>query len=315
MLNRRYLRIKVMQALYAYFQSDVKDLNKSEKQLLSSIHKIYDLYLYLLSLLLEIRDHAERVLEDAKSKRLPTAEDLSPNKKFIENKFLIQLSKNAVLQKELNARKISWQNEPELIKKIFNAIRSSDEYSQYLASDNDSYKSHKNFIEDVYKHEIAGLEAVHNLFEEIDIYWTDDIDFVNVMVIKTINSYSESATQHEGLFKLYKDAEEDKEFVEELFRKTIIHEETNEKYIGDKTKNWEVDRIAMMDVLLMKMAITEVLHFPSIPVKVSLNEYIELSKMYSTPKSKLFINGILDKLVMDFKTNKQIKKVGRGLME
>ncbi len=315
MLNRRYLRIKVMQALYAYFQSDVKDLVKSEKQLLLSINKIYDLYLYLMSLLLEIRDHAENVLEDAKNKQLPTAQDLAPNRKFVENKFFKQLSQNTVLQKDLNTYKISWQNEPELIKKIFNAIRSSEEYEKYLASDDNSYASDKNFIEDIYKHHIAGYELLHSLFEELNIYWADDIDFVNVMVIKTINTYPETANTSQGLFKLYKDAEEDKEFVVELFRKTILYEETNEKYIGDKTKNWEVDRIAMMDVLLMKMAITEVLHFNNIPVKVSLNEYIELSKMYSTPKSKLFINGILDKLVMDFKSNQQIKKVGRGLME
>lgn len=315
MLNRRHLRIKVMQALYAYFQSDVKDLNKSEKQLLISIDKIFDLYLYLLSLLLEIRDHAENVLNEAKNKRLPTAEDLNPNTKFIENKFLIQLSKNSVLKKEIAAKKISWQNDPELVKKIFNSIRSSEEFTSYMTSDNNSYKSHKNFIEDVYKHHIAGFELLHNLFEDLNIYWADDIDFVNSMVIKTINLYNENSGDSEGLFKLYKDESEDKEFVKDLFRKTIIHDQENEKFIGDKTKNWEVERIAMMDVLLMKMAITEVLHFTGIPIKVSLNEYIELSKMYSTPKSKIFINGILDKLVFDFKETNKIKKTGRGLME
>jgi len=313
MLNRRYLRIKVMQALYAFFQHENQDVYKGEKELFNSIEKIYDLYAFLLMLLIEIRDFAENSSEEAKNKKLPSQNDLVPNTKFLNNRLIKQLAVNMTLSKESSNRKLSWQNEPELIKKIFNNIKASEEYEKYL-SDEHSYKSDKDFIIDMYKKHIAEFESLVYLFEEKSIYWVDDLRLVNIMVLKTLESFKEDANEHFSLLPLYKD-EDDKSFVQELFRRTILNNEMNEKLIGDKTKNWEVDRIAMMDVLLMKMAISEVLHFPSIPVKVTLNEFIEISKLYSTPKSKLFINGILDKLIADFKDQKKYTKVGRGLME
>lgn len=315
MLNRRYLRIKVMQALYAYFQGDVSDIRQAEKRLFVDVGKIYDLYIYLMQLLLEVRSHAERVIEDSKLKRLPTAEDLTPNLKFIQNKFLQKLADNKRLQSEVRNRKVSWQDEGEMVKKMFNLIKTSEEYADYMKSDNESFRSHKSFIEDVYKHFIAGFELMHSMFEERNINWADDIDFVHAMVVKTISNYSESNSPEEGLLELYKDEKDDKAFMSELLTKTILHDKENAKFVAEKTKNWEVDRIALMDILLMKMAITEVLRISNVPVKVSLNEYIEISKMYSTPKSKIFINGVLDKLVADFKEKELIKKTGRGLVE
>ena len=315
MLNRRYLRIKVMQALYGFFQSDTRDIAKSERELFNGIDKIYDLFIYQLAFLLELKHVSTVLMEDAKGKHLPTQEELNPNKKFIENKFLAQLEENIHLKREMNNRKINWNNEFELVKKVFNTIKGSAEFGKYMNVDDDSYETHRKFILDIFKEFIADFELLNHLYEERNLHWGDDIYIVNPMIVKTIESFKESATPDNTLMALYKDREEDELFVKELFRQTALRNDEIEKMIGDKTKNWEVERIAMMDVLLMKMAITEILHFSSIPVKVTLNEFIEISKMYSTPKSKIFINGILDKIVADLKAGDLLNKMGRGLME
>lgn len=304
-----------MQALYGFFQSDTRDLARSERELFSGIDKVYDLYIYQLALLLELRHVANVSLEDAKEKHRPTKEELDPNRRFIENKFILQLSENIHLKREMNNRRINWNNEYELVRKVFNTIRASEMYSSYMDSPDNDYKSDKSFIISIFKEFIADFELVNHLYEEKSLHWGDDIYLVNPMVVKTFESFSEEATPDFHLMPLYKDREDDMDFVKDLFRQTAIRNDENEKLIGDKTKNWEVDRIALMDVLLMKMAITEVLHFSNIPVKVTLNEFIEISKMYSTPKSKIFINGILDKLIADFKRDNMLNKMGRGLME
>lgn len=304
-----------MQALYGFFQSDTQDLAKGERDLFTGINKIYDLFIYQLAFILELKHVATLIMEEAKEKRLPTAEDLNPNLKFIENKFITQLQENIHLQREMNNRKINWNNEFELVKKVFNNIKASDEFQKYMNVSDDSYNTHRNFISYIFTEHIADFELLNHIYEEKNLHWGDDIYIVNPMVVKTIESFKENAAPDFALMSLYKDAQEDQEFVKELFRQTALRNSEIEKLIGEKTKNWEVERIAMMDVLLMKMAITEILHFSSIPVKVSLNEFIEISKMYSTPKSKIFINGILDKIVADFKSENKLTKMGRGLME
>lgn len=304
-----------MQALYAFFQSDNKDINKAEREMLSSIDKIYDLYIYLLTLLIEIRDLAGNITEEAKVKRLPTPEDINPNTKFIDNKFINQLSTNRRLLKEAAARKISWQNERELVKKIFLDIRAGEIYKDYMSSKDSSYEKDAEFIADIFKSHVAEFELLEHFFEERSIYWVDDLRLVSIMTGKTILSFKKEKNENNELLNLYKDEEDDRKFVIDLFRKTILHDKEVEASIAAKTENWEVERIAMMDVLLMKMALTEILYFSNIPVKVTLNEYIEISKLYSTPKSKGFINGILDNLVIDLKKDQKINKVGRGLLE
>ena len=304
-----------MQALYAFIQSPDKDMAKGEKNLHNNISKIYDLYIYLLMLLNEIRHHAENAIADARNKHLPTAQDINPSTRFIDNMVFKQLAANRNLEKEIRERKISWQEEGEMIRKIFQQIKEGESYKTFMASGDSSYNTQRDLIINIYSEFISGNEILEYYFEEKNIFWVDDIDFVNAMVIKTISALTESSDENTSLMKIYKDEEDDKKFIVDLFRKTIISNEETEKFIGEKTKNWEMDRIAMMDVLLMKMAITEILNFNNIPVKVSLNEYIEISKEYSTPKSKIFINGILDKLVADFRANDTIRKVGRGLME
>jgi len=315
LLNRRYLRVKVMQALYAFFQSDNQDLSKGEKELLKSIEKIYDLYIYQLLLLIEIRDQSERIAEEAKNKRLPTASDLNPSMCFANNRIIRQLDSTAQFRKEVVNRKISWQTDDELVRKILTVIKNSGDYKTYMNIPSPSFVQDKEFLIAVYKNHIADFELLGHYFEEKSIYWVDDLRLVNSVILKNLEGMNEDQEKGFELMPLFKDEKEDRQFVTDLFRKTIFYEKDAEQVISEKTKNWEVERIAMMDILLMKMGITELLYFENVPVKVSLNEYIEISKLYSSPKSKVFINGILDKLVQDFKRDNKLIKTGRGLVE
>jgi transcription antitermination protein NusB len=309
------LRIKVMQALYAFFHSEDKSIPKHEKEMFLSFERIYDLYLYLLLLLVEIRDCGRNRIAIRKVKRLPTSDDINPNKKFIDNRIFGILSINQKAALESRKRNITWEKDQEIAQKLFLKIAESAEYAAYLSNPANDFKHDKKFISDIYRNSIAGDESLEMFFEEKNIHWADDIDFVNTLVLKTIDYINESATDSLPVSQLYKDEKEDKEFATELFRKVIECSEETDKLIQGKTENWELERIAFMDVLLMKMAIVEFLYFPTIPVKVSLNEYIELAKQYSTPKSSVFINGILDKLLAEFKKDGRLMKVGRGLVE
>lgn len=304
-----------MQALYAFLQADNSDLPKAEKQLHASIDKVYELYIFILSLLPELADFAAKSQEEAKQKRLPTKEDLNPNTKFADNKLSAAMAANLAFQRAINTYKISWSNEQELVKKIFLEVKSSELYANYMSLGESNFIQDRDFMAKVVKTILEDFEPLNYFFEEKSIIWTDDFDLAFSMAIKTIRAIQEAKPEESFLLPLYKDEPDDKNFMLDLFRKTILNNEKYEKLIGEKTQNWEVERIALMDVLLMKMAITEILNFSNIPTKVSLNEYIELSKNYSTPKSQVFVNGILDKLLADFKNNGELKKTGRGLME
>ncbi|MAY83829.1 MAG: transcription antitermination factor NusB [Flavobacteriales bacterium] len=315
MLNRRLLRIKVMQALYGFFQSEDADLVKAEKNLLLSIDRIYDLYLYYLCLPLELARVAEVQMEEARNKVMPTEEDLSPNRKFVDSYLLKALEDNKALQKLLEQRKISWSSENEELHKLWKKVKNSDVYLKFLANKDEHPAAHRKFIDDLYREFVLDSDNLYSIFQEKSIFWDfEDNDFAVQMAMRYFSKIK-SAENYKAIPPKYKDKEEDEEFVKALFRKTINQNSEISDWIEGKTKNWEVDRIATMDVLLMKMAIVEFLHFNSIPVKVSLNEYIEISKLFSTPKSKVFINGVLDKLLKDFNDKKMIKKRGRGLME
>ncbi len=314
MLNRRHLRIKVMQALYAYFQSHNEDVVIGEKELLKSINKLYDLYIYILLLLVDVVDFGKNRLEEGKQKRLPTPEDLNPNTRFVDNKVVSILDNSPLLKREIEARKLSWRDEPGLIKKIYNSIKAMPEYAEYMNAPETNLEEDRKFIIKAFKSQIAGHEHLHFLFEETSIFWASDLDVVNTSVLKTLQAASESEKQ-EWLLKLYKDVEDDMKFVKDLYRKTILFSGQYSELIESKTKNWEMERIAVLDIILMKMAVCELLNFKSIPTKVTLNEYIEISKDFSTPKSKVFINGILDQLLADFKKENKLSKTGRGLLE
>lgn len=311
MLNRRYLRIKTMQALYSYFQQDRPDIGLHEKELFKSLDKIYDLYIYVLVLLNDMHHTAHLVLEENKNKRLPSKEDLDPNLKFIQNSVLVSLSESGELRRELTNRKISWQNDFDLVRKLFLELRGSDLYKNYMANESRSVKEDKQFLTSVVTEFLYEHDLLNHLFEEKNIHWADDTYGAFSMVAKTIEGF----TTEFKLLPLFKDAEDDKQFISTLFRKTIAGDKEYEQLIDAKTKNWELDRIAAMDILLMKMAIAEFLNVSNVPVKVSLNEYIDISKEYSTPNSRTFINGVLDKIIADLKHDNKIQKTGRGLME
>ena len=277
------------------------------------LEKVYNLYIFQLALLVELKHVAQIMTEDAKTKHLPTKDNLNPNLKFIGNKFLKLLENNIQFKTEINQRKISWNNEFELVKNIFNQIKASAEYESYMNSDDDSYEIHKKFIAEIFREHIADHELLNHFYEERDLHWSEDIYIVNPMILKTIYSFEFQSNPFFSLLQLYKDKEEDEIFVKSLFRQTIIMSDELEGLIKEKTNNWELERIAVMDVLLMKMALAEVIQFSGIPVNVTLNEYIEISKTFSSPQSKSFINGILDKIVADLGTNNKFIKVGRGL--
>ncbi|MFZ4741294.1 MAG: transcription antitermination factor NusB [Bacteroidales bacterium] len=320
MLNRRYLRTKVMQALYAFFQSDDDRMDIAERNLIKSIDKLYELYIYQLSLLVELVDFAKRRLEENKLKHIPSAEDLNPNLRFVENKFIKQLENNKNFQLHVNQLKINWSEDQDMFRSIYIKVIESKAFNDYLNSTETSYAADKKIVISILRKFIISDEALQNYFEDKNIYWADDYLTVSMMVLKTIDSFKETDGELFALPELYKNedrnnADDDKNFVIDLFRKTIINADKYEKLISKKTTNWEVERIAIVDNILIKMALVELLEFPSIPIKVSLNEYIEISKGYSSDKSKVFINGVLDKLIDDLKADKSIKKIGRGLIE
>ena len=313
MLSRRHLRIKVMQALYGYSNASFDTIGAGEKEIQLSISRYYELFLYQVLFVSEIFETAAKQSEDAKLKHLPTTEELNPNTRFLENRFLNALSKNATLQELYKKRNISWTGENEIARRAFSNFRNSSEYEKYLASE-DNFEKDKEIIAILVKKFIVDFPPLMQYYEERSIFWVDDIDIVNMILIKVIRSSKE-----DNVDKTFADLEwylddEDMEFAVNLFRKTIMGSEKYEKLISDKALNWELDRIALMDMLLMKMALCELTEFPSIPVKVTLNEYIDLAKMYSSPKSSVFINGILDKLINELKKNNLINKAGRGLM-
>jgi len=320
MLSRRYLRIKVMQALYAFFTYGPDKMDYHEKQLLLSLDKLYDLYIYNLSILAEILDFAGSKQEEGKLKFYPTDEERNPNTKFIDNLFLRQLINNSDFINAVVKRKISWRDEQDMIKKIYKKFRDTKDYKEYMTLPGNSYDEDKEIVIKLQKKAIFKYAPLHDFFEEKSIFWADDFTTASMMVIKTIQGFDVSMDENIKLPSLFKAPDkkginEDKQYIIELFRKTIIKSDEFQKIIADKAKNWELDRIALMDMILIKMTLTEFLEFPSIPLKVSMNEYIEISKMYSTPKSKVFINGILDKLLANLKSEDKIKKTGRGLID
>jgi N utilization substance protein B len=314
MISRRLLRVKILQILYAKHNTQNKSLDQYEKELFFSINKTYDLYHYFLQLLIELAKHAEYRIEAAKEKLRPTYEDLHPNKRFIENSIIQQLKKNLHFCKYISENKISWNNYPELIKNLHQKIKNQDYYNQFIISPGNSYKKDKELVLSILEKEFSSSESLYNTLEEINIFWNDDVDFVLSMVIKTIKGFNEKDKKEKLLMPLFKN-EDDKEYVKKLFRKTILNQDEYNKLIKKHTQNWEFERIAIMDILIMQMALAEVIEFPSIPVKVSLNEYIEIAKDYSTVHSNTFINGILDNIIQTLKKENKIIKTGRGLIE
>jgi transcription antitermination protein NusB len=313
MISRRIIRSKVLQILYAFFTSPESSINATEKELFFSLQKTYDLYHYLMSLVIEIEEFAEERIDLGKRKYRPSDSDLAPNLRFVNNQLIAQLKLNSSLNKYLQSSKLSWSNDGDLIRKLYFLLTEQDFFKSYMESPQNSYADDRDVVEDILKYVILGNENVELLLEEQSIYWNDDIDFVVSMILKTFKKFKEHSDEEQALLPMYKD-EEDFQFAKNLYRKAVLNHKENEQLIKQHTVNWDIERIAFIDNLILELALTEFLYFPSIPTKVTLNEYIELSKYYSTEKSRNFINGILDKALKDLKKIDKIQKAGRGLI-
>ncbi len=314
MLNRRQLRIKILQSLYAFFQSKSDDIAIGKKELLHSVNRMYDMYIYYMLVFNELNAMSILKKEDAKKRLVQNDNNLAVNKYFVENEFVKALSVNKSLKKESEKLKINWVGdvEQDVMMKLFKYITSTKLFSSIISNENSDFSIDKTDCIQLFKKEICNFDLIHNYFEEISIYWVDDIDHVCSMVIKTLKSFEDPNLENQSILPLYKDDEKD--FTLKLYQNTISNKEANDKLLAKYTKNWDQDRLAKMDMILMNMAINEARSFSSIPIKVTLNEYIEISKYYSTPKSNGFINGILDNVFEDLKKDGKIVKTGRGLI-
>ncbi|RDK86928.1 transcription antitermination factor NusB [Marinirhabdus gelatinilytica] len=312
MLTRRHIRVKVLQSIYAFNQTQHADLDKQEKFLWYSIEQMHDLYVLLLQSMVALTEHAEDYLLKSQKKHLATASEKNPSRRFVDNKAVALLANNSYLQEILKKKKLNyWKEDDEYIAILFKSLIEKDWYTDYLSKKQTSFKEDRAFLIQLYKEVIAPNDKLYEYIEDKRLTWVDDFPIVNTAIVKMLGKISESNTAA-VIPSLYKN-DDDKEFALQLLRKVILNEEKLASHIDGKTPNWDKDRIAEIDFTILKMGIAEFLHFPSIPVRVSINEYLEISKEYSTPKSSIFINGILDKLVKEFSEKKTLNKIGRGL--
>jgi transcription antitermination protein NusB len=313
MISRRLLRIKALMALYAFNRREDDNIAQAEKELLFSIEKTYDLYHYLLLLVLEVADIASEKIDQALQKRMPSPEDLNPKRRFIDNQVIAQLRINKAFNDYISSRKLSWSNYPHIPRLMYNKMIAWDKYEEYMSTEVHGYPSDKKFIINIITRLFAESEDLESNFEEQSIYWNDDTEYVTLMIEKTLKKFKSDSGKNVPMMPLYKN-KEDEEFVRILFRKAILHSKQYSELIDKNTTNWEVERIALMDILVMQLAITEIIEFQEIPVKVTLNEYIEIAKYYCTSKSSTFVNGILDNIVKEIRERGLFKKSGKGLI-
>lgn len=314
MVSRRYLRIKTMQALYAYNANPKANVSSAETDLLKSVRSCYALFLWLFALLPEIAFYRTKKLDSLKEKYNPTAEDLNPNTKFVNNAVIRQIENNKELQILWPKYHILWEDETDLIAKLFHEIEQLPDYEVYMANRENDYQEDKKFVLTVIEKVFPENDLLHWYLGEKNTHWIDDYDEAMMMLYQNVKEFKESKGDECRIDSLYK-SNEDELFCKQLFRKTIEHAAEYTQMIEEKLQNWELERVINLDMLLMQMALVELLEFPQIPIKVTLNEYIELAKWYSSDKSKVFVNGILDRLIVDLRDNGRIVKTGRGLYQ
>ncbi|GAB6395002.1 MAG: transcription antitermination factor NusB(N utilization substance protein B) [Bacteroidales bacterium] len=300
MINRVLIRVKVLQVLYMYYLNGSADLQTAENDLLFSLRKSFDLYHYFLLLIIDLTRLQEKLLDNRKHKYRPTAEELHPNMRLVNNRLAKQLESNEALKRYVSAHSLSWSADGEFLKVLLETILASDLYAKYLADPNDSYETDREFWRLAFKNLIWRNELVVNELEEKSIFWNDDVDTIASFTLKTIRHFAEEEGGKQPLLPMFKN-EDDHAFAVTLLRKTLLHGTEYRERISRHTANWQTDRVANMDLIIMQMAIAEILFFPSIPISVSLNEYIDAAKYYSTPKSGTFINGILDAVIKELK--------------
>ena len=313
MINRRLLRIKLLQVYYAYTKRGNESLPLAEKELLHSIEKSFDLYYLLLLLLVEIIDFAEARIELAKQKKIPTQSDLNPDTRLIDIWFVKELRDNSIFKREVDSRNLSWVNNSELVRILFLELEGSTAFNEFISSEKSSIQSEKKLLVSLFIEIIAPSKDLCQILEDQSIYWNDDSEFIISRVLKDIKKSNPGRICLPEAGMVFKE-KDDEQFVRDLLRKSILHQGEYKALIEKYAKNWDVERIALMDVLIMELALTEIVEFSNIPVKVSLNEYIEISKLYSSRNSSNFINGILDKIVSQLREEGRIVKKGKGLI-
>ena len=307
MINRVLIRLKIVQIVYAYYQNGGKNLDTAEKELFFSLSKAYDLYNYLLLLMVEVTKQAERKQNAAKAKLMPSEEELYPNTKFVDNRFIAQLEVNEQLRQFAESQKKTWENESEFVKSLCEKIMATETYQNYMEAGTSSYEEDREVWRKIYKRIIFNNEELDQVLEDQSLYWNDDKEIVDTFVLKTIKRFEEQNGAKQELLPEFKD-DEDQDFARRLFRRTILNADYYRHLISENTRNWDLDRVAFMDVIIMQIALAEILSFPNIPVSVTLNEYVEIAKLYSTPKSGSFINGTLDGIVNLLKKDGKLTK-------
>lgn len=315
MTSRRLIRIKVIQLLYAYNNREAMNLFEIERDLKKSIEKSYDLYYQTLMLMTKIQDFAFLKNDQKKFKLLATAEDLNPNMKFCNNAVLNIIKNNKSFLTYIRNHKISWNDNTESVEYFYKSLTDSDIYRRYMEDPEMSFEKEREFVLKFFYHIIAEDKLFYEIMEDKSIYWNDDFELVLSMLYKTLKNIEADALPEDRIFINIFQSEEDMEFANELLTKTLLNHSKNIEILIPLIKNWEIDRISELDRIIMSAAVTEFKFFPSIPIKVTLDEYIEIAKSYSTPKSGSFINGVLDKTVRQLNDNDEIHKSGRGLME
>ena len=311
MINREIIRIKVVQLTYAYYQNGSKNIDSAEKELFFSLSKAYDLYNYLLVLIVAITKEARKHLEVAQSKarREHTAE---PSGKFAFNRFALQLEENQMLNDFLEVQKKDWSDEVEFVHNLYNQIVESSIYKDYMESSDDSYAADRELWRKIYRTFIQDNDNLDSVLEEQSLYWNDDKEIVDTFVLKTIKRFDESNKASQALLPEY-DSEEDKDYARKLFRSTILNADEYQGFMSEASHNWDFSRLAYMDVVIMQIAIAEMMTFPSIPISVTINEYVDVAKLYSTPRSGGYINGMLDTIARHLiATNRLLKTINNN---
>ena len=293
--------------MYSYYQNGNNDLKVAENELLFSLKKSYDLYHYFLLLIVDVTNLQRSILDARKNKYMPTEAELNPNTRLVDNRFTAQIAENEALRKYVAEQGLSWDNDGDFIKMVLDMILSSEQYGEYLNNENDSYETDKEFWRIVFKKLICGNEAIDDYLQDKSIYWNDDISIVETFTLKTIKQFEKAAGSKQKLLPMFKDLE-DQSFAIKLFRQSLMKGSEFRERINKHMKNWETERIANMDLIIMQVALAEIMTFPTIPINVTLNEYIDTAKYYSTPKSGTFINGILDSVVNELKKEKLLLK-------
>lgn len=307
MINRVLIRIKAVQMMYAYYQSGNKDLVKAEKEFFFSLEKAYELYHYLLQLILAVTQYGQQRIDTARNKYLPSDEERNPNTRFIDNRFAAQLTENKALNHYINNSGMSWVNNDTFVKSVFDQLVTQDFYLEYMQAPEVTYEDDKELWRKVFKRMLLFSEDLCEVLEEQSIYWNDDLEIVITFVMKTIKRFDASKGVDMELLPMYKD-DSDRNYASTLFRGAILHGDQYRALIEEATKNWELERLALMDLYILQMALAEILEVEGVPVNVSLNEYIDIAKVYSTQKSGTFVNGILDQVVTTLREQNKLFK-------